>query len=169
MSVFLGNSRYLMFNWIYFMNFLELCCQCKVWSGVFLDYWYQVGTWTFHVHPCRLRSLHPWWWNRDFRENIVWTWGGHVDLLMKTCRALPKIISMILGCTEGRGLVIYGRTFWGTMADFFWWFLFCRVCSLLQIIYHIGKYIGELLNCGHLGVADVGKWRLGCWVPQGMG
>ena len=31
------------------------------------------------------------------------------------------------------------------------------------------KYLGELLSCDHLGVADVGKWRLGFWVLQGMG
>ena len=31
------------------------------------------------------------------------------------------------------------------------------------------KYIWELLNCYHLGVANVGKWRLGWWVLQVMG
>ena len=31
------------------------------------------------------------------------------------------------------------------------------------------KYIGEFLNCQHLGLADVGKWRLGWWVLQVIG
>ena len=35
------------------------------------------------------------------------------------------------------------------------WLLW-RVCSFLQIIGQLGKYLGELLNCDYLGVADVG-------------
>ena len=66
----------------------------------------------------------------------------------------PSSSSMILGCTEGRGLV-------SNNAGCFHCLLLWRVCSFLKIICHLGKYMGELLNCYHLGVAAVGKWRLG--------
>ena len=95
-------------------------------------------------------------------EGDLWT------LFLKLVEYFPSSFSMILVCTEGRGLVIFGRTFWGTMADFHWLLLW-RVCSLLKIICHLGKYIWELLNCDHLGVTDVGNWRFECWVLQCMG
>ena len=45
-------------------------------------------------------------------EGDIWT------LCWKLVEYVPSSFSMILGCTEGRGLVISGRTFWGTMAYF---------------------------------------------------
>ena len=97
MSVFLTHSIYLMGNCIGFMGYLALCCQCKKYNGSFLACWYKVGTWPSRVHPWRLRSMHPWWWDRDFRGNNDWTWRGHVDLVLKTCRVLPLIIFYDIG------------------------------------------------------------------------
>ena len=94
--------------------------------------------------------------------------GDMWTLCWKLLENFPSSYSMILGCTEGRGLVIYGRTLWGTI-EVFHWLLLWRVFSVLKIICHLGKYIGELHNCDHLGVVDVGKWCLGLWVLQGMG
>ena len=118
MPVFLGNSRNLMGNWICFAGFWALCCQCIPWPGIFIASWYQIGTGTSLVHPWRLRSVHPWWWDRDFRGNNYWTWWGHVDLVLKFVGYFPSSYSVTFGCTEGRGLVRSGCTFWGTMADF---------------------------------------------------
>ena len=108
-----------MVNCIGFMGFLELWCQCIKWHGVFLASWSQVGTWPSLVHPWRLQSLNPWWWYRDFRGNNYWTWWGHVDLVLKFVGYFPSSYTVTFGCTEGRGLVRSGCTFWGTMADFF--------------------------------------------------
>ena len=102
MFVFLGHSRDLMRNWIGFMNFLDLFYQYKMWNRSFLDPWSQIGTWPFRVHPWRLRILNPWWQDRDFRENNFWTWRGHVDLVLKTCRARPLIIFYDIGLYWGK-------------------------------------------------------------------
>ena len=102
MSIFLGHSIDLMCNYISFIIFLELCCQCKMWNRSFLASWSEVGTWPFYVHYWRLRSLHPWWWDRDFGENNIWTLRGHVELLLKTCRALPLIIFYDIGIYWGK-------------------------------------------------------------------
>ena len=102
MSVFLGHTIYLMCNWIGFMNFLELCCQWKIWNGIFLASWSQAGTWTFCVHPWRLRSMHPWWWDMTFRWNNALTWRGHMELVMKTCRGLPLTILYDIGMYWGK-------------------------------------------------------------------
>ena len=84
------------------MKFLELWCQCKVWNGIFIASWSQVVTWPFRVHPLRLHSLHPWWWYRDFRENNFWTLRVNVDLVLKTCIALPIIIFCYIGLYWGK-------------------------------------------------------------------
>ena len=155
-------------NFIYFMNFLELCCQCKMWNGIFLACWYKVGTWPSRVHPWRLRSMHPWWWYRYFRENNVWTWRVNVDLVLKTCIARPLIIFYYIGLDWGKRF-----DYMDALSEVQW-----RIFSLISVVEGLlfaenylppWKYIGESLNCDHLGVADVVKWRLGCWVIQGMG
>ena len=54
------------------------------------------------------------------------------------------------------------------MADFS---LFYVVEGLLVSSHYLPpwKNLGKFLNCDDLGNADVGKWRLGCWVLQGIG
>ena len=84
------------------MGFLELCCQCIFWKGVFLAPSSQVGTWTSLVHPWRLCSLHSWWWDREFSGNTTWTWSGHVELVVKTYRGLPLIIFNDIGLYWGK-------------------------------------------------------------------
>ena len=169
MSVFLGNSRYFMGDYIGFMNFLELCCQWKVETRMFLASWSQVGTWPFRVHPWRLRGLHPWWWDRDFWENNVWTWGGHVDLLLKNLITLPILIFYYIGLFLGNRFGHIWTHFVRYTGGFYHWLLLWRVRSLIQLICNLGKYIWELLNCCHVGFEDVRQWRLWCWVIQGMG
>ena len=102
MSLFLGHSIDLMGNCIGFMDFLELWCQCIKQNGSFLASWSQFGTRPFHVHPWRLHSLNPWWWDRDFRGNNALIWRGHMDLVMKTCRVLPLIIFYDIGKYWGK-------------------------------------------------------------------
>ena len=169
MFVLLGNSRYFMGNCIGFRNFLEFCCQCKVGTRIILAYWSQVGAWPVRVHPWRLRKLHPWWWDRDLWENNVWAWGVHVDLMLKTWRTLPILIFYDIGMFWGNRFGHIWTHFVRYNGRFCHWLLLWRVCSLMQIICHLAKYVWELLNCDHLGVANVGKWRLGFWVLQGMG
>ena len=89
-------------NCIGFMGFLEFCCQCKNWDGSFLASWSQVKTYPFRVHPWRLLSMHPWWWERDFRGNNAWTWKVHVDLVLKICRGLHLIIFYDIGLYWGK-------------------------------------------------------------------
>ena len=154
MYLILVHSRYLMGNCIGFMSFMEFCCQWKRLNGSFIASWYQVGTWPFRVHPWRLRSLHPCKWYRDVRGNTAWTWRVHVGLVLKTCWALPSSYFMTFrfGPIWTHFLRYHG--------EFFYCFLLWRVCSFLHIICHLEKYLGELLNCDHLGVADVGN---GAW------
>ena len=101
MPVFLGHSIYLIGNWIGFMVFFELCCQCIKWQGIFPASWYQIGTCPSLVHPWRLHSLHPWWWDRDFRGDNAWTWWGHVDLVLIICGFLLLIIFNDIGLYWG--------------------------------------------------------------------
>ena len=82
-------------------NLLELCHQCKVGNSIFLASGSQVGTWPFHVHPWRLHRLHPWWWDREFWENNVWTWKVNVEIMLKTCRTLSIIFFYDIGLLWG--------------------------------------------------------------------
>ena len=156
-------------NCIDFSNFLELCCQCKVWNRIFIASGSQVGTWTLRVHPWRLCRLNPWWWERDVWEIDVWTLRRHVDIPLNNCRTVPIIIFYDIGLLRGN---MFGQSrmhfvkYNGRCGH---WPLLWRVYSLMQIICNLGKYIWELLNCHHLGVANVRKWRLGFWGFQGMG
>ena len=117
MSVFLDHSIYLMGNCVGFSNLLELCWQCKVVDRIFLAAVSQVGAWPYHVHPCSLRMTNPWWWDRDVWENDVWTWRGHVDIVMKNVGLFPSSSSIILVFWGGIGLVSVERTVWGIMVD----------------------------------------------------
>ena len=107
-------------NCIGLMSFLELCCQFKVGNRIILAYWSQVGTWTFRVHPWRSRRLHHCWWDRDLWKNNVWTWGGHVEILLKTWRTLPIVIFYDIGMLWGNrfghirthGCCCGGSTLW---------------------------------------------------------
>ena len=169
MSVLLGHSQDFMGNQFSFMGFLALCCQCMNCQGIFLASWYQIGTWTFLVHPWRLRSLHPWWWDREFRSNNDWIWWEHVDLVLIICRFIPLIIFNVIGLYWGNRFGPIWMQFMRCNGWFFHWLLSWRVCCVLRIIFHLGKYLGKFLYCNYLGVADVGKWHLRCWVYQGIG
>ena len=88
-------------NWIGFMGFLALCCQCIKWQGIFIASWSQIGTWNSLFHPWRLCSLHPWWWDRDLRGNNNWTYWGHMDFVLIICRFLPLLIFNDIGLYWG--------------------------------------------------------------------
>ena len=143
MSVFLGHSRDLIGNCIGFMNFLELCCQCKMWNGVFLASWYQVVTWPFRVHPWRLSVLHPWLWDRYLRENNVWTWMVHVNLVLKNFISRPLIIFYDTGLYWGKRFGHIWTHFVGYNCGFFTAFcfggsvLFCKLSATLKNIWEI--------------------------------
>ena len=169
MSVFLGHSINLMGNWIGFSGFLALCCQCIMWPGVFLDSWSQIRTCPPPVHPWRLRSIHHWWWDRDFKGNNAWPRWGHVDLVLIIYRFLPLLIFNDIGLYWGNIFSPPWLHFLRYNGEFLLWLLLWRVCCDLHIIGRLGKYLGKLLYCDHLGVADVGKWRLRCWGFQGIG
>ena len=124
MSVFLDHSKDLMGNCIGFMVFLELCCQCIKWNGIFIASWSKVGTWPYFFHPWMLLSLHPWWWDRDFRGNYAWTWWGHVDLVLKICRFLPLIIFNYIGLYWGKMFGPIGMHFLRYNGGFFHCLLF---------------------------------------------
>ena len=97
MPLFLDHYIDLTGNWIGLMGFLALCCQCITWPGIFLASWSQIGTWSSLFLPWRLHSVHPWWWDRDFRGNNCCTWWGHVDLGLIICRFLPLLVLNDIG------------------------------------------------------------------------
>ena len=127
------------------MNFLELCCQCKVGNWIFLAPWSQVVTWPSLVHPWRLRSLHPWWWERNFRENNIWTWRVYVDFVLKTCRALTIIIFNDIGLYWGKWFGHIWTHFLRYNGGFFSGFLCggsdlcCKLSATLKIYLRVAK------------------------------
>ena len=169
MPVFLGQSRNLMGNLIGFMVFLEMCWQCITWPGFFLASWSQIGTWPSLVHPWRLSSVHPWWWDRDFRGNNAWPWWVNVDFVLIICRFLTLLIFNGIGMYWENIFSPPWLHFLRYNGGFLLWLLLWRICCALHIIGRLGKYLVKLLYCNYLGVADVGKLRLRCWVFQGIG
>ena len=66
--------------------------------------------------------------------------GDMCTLCWKLVELFPSSYSIILGCTEGIGLVVSGHTLWGTMADFFTGYccvgsaLWCKLSATLENI-----------------------------------
>ena len=119
MSVLLGHSRYLMGKCIGFMGFLDLCCQYKNWNGIFLalDIKLELGPSVSTLGGYAVWNLGGGigtsGWIMLRHEGDMWT------LCWKLVESFPSSYYITLDCTEGRGLVLSGCTFWGAMADFF--------------------------------------------------
>ena len=169
MYVLLGHSRDLMGNCIGFISFFGIVLSMqKVEKGVFLpiNIKLELGPTMSTLGGCAVCTL-----GGGTRTSGRIMLGPDEDmwtLCWKFVDSFPSSSSMTLVCTEGRGLVQSGCTFWGTMADFQFLMLW-RVCYFLHIICRLGKYLRKFLNWDYLGVPDVGKWRLGCWIIQGIG
>ena len=79
-------------------------------------------------------------------EGAMWT------LCWKLVESFPSLYSMTLDCTEERGLVLSGCTFWGAMADFS---LFVVVEGLLFSSHYLPSWkisgrVAQLLSFGSL-------------------
>ena len=129
----------------------------------------QVKYWPSRVHPWRLHRMHPWWWDRDVWDKKVWTWRGHVEILLKTCRTFPIIVIYDNGLLQGNRFGQSWTHFVRYNGGFGHWLLLWKVYYLVKISCKLGKYIWEFINHYHLGVPNVGERHLGCWVLQGMG
>ena len=106
-------------NCIGFMKFLELCCQCKVWNRIFLplDIKLELGPSMSTLGGYTVCTLGG---GTGISGRIIFGPEGDMwNLCWKLVEHYPSSSSMVLGFPEGRGLVIFGRTFWGTMEDFF--------------------------------------------------
>ena len=118
MSVLLGHSRFLMGKCIGFMGFLDLCCQYKNWNGIFLalDIKLELGPSVSTLGGYAVWNLGGGigtsGWIMLRHEGDMWT------LCWKLVESFPSSYYITLDCTEGRGLVLSGCTFWGAMADF---------------------------------------------------
>ena len=109
MSVFLGNSRYFIWN----------CAVNANLGMVFflpLDLKLELGPSVSTIGDCAVWTLGGGTGNSG--RIICGTEGDMWTLCWKLVEQFPSSYSIILGCTEVRGLVIFGRTFWGIMADF---------------------------------------------------
>ena len=169
MYVLLGHSRYLMGNCIGFISFLEFCCQCKKWKREFSCL--LISSWNLALPcpPLEVAQSAPLVVVQGLQGDNYCTWRGHVELVLKTCRGLPFIIFYDIGLFWGKRFGPRWLHFLRYNGVFYHCLLLWRVCSFLHIICHLGKYMGSLLNCDHLGVSDVDRCRLGCWVLQVMG
>ena len=172
MSVLLGHSIYLMGNCIGFMNFIELWCQCKMWNWSFLASWSQVGTWPFRFHPWRFCSLHPWWRDRYFREDNVWTCRLHVDLVLKICRARLLIIFYDIGLYWGERFGHIWTHFLSYNGGFFtvWCCggsaIFCTLSATLENIWESFSIVtiweSPMLENGAWGAGFFKAWDNSC-------
>ena len=100
--------------------FLRFLWNCAVNTyrgrGFFIVFLSQIGTWPSLVHPWRLRSVHPWWWDMEFRVNNVWPWWRNVDLVLIIWRFLPLFIFSDIDMYWGNIFSLSWLHFWGKMA-----------------------------------------------------
>ena len=90
-------------------------------------------------------------------EGKMWTlWWKLVELF-------PSSSSMILGCYEGIGLVIFGRNLWGIMADFvtgFWCGGSALWCKLSTTLENISESF-SIATIWELTMLENGAWGAG--------
>ena len=96
--------------------------------------------------------------------------------LMETCGTCAENVEVLSPHNLQIHSAVLREEVWSDMdalSEVQWQIFHClllwRVCYFLRMIFRLGKYLEKLLNCDYLGVADVGKLCLGCWVLQGIG